>query len=114
MTAQCALAMALLEGRVLNVMNCFKDVGYTNIAREIPRRIEEPFGLEVSRTPRVGKNRYGHPTNYVDYFLRKSAHNLDGIKRLKEFIRENLPKAGEAKTTSEFKSLKQQELFLKT
>ncbi len=45
MTAKAALALALLEGRVLNVSNCFKEIGLSNIAREIPRMIEEPFGL---------------------------------------------------------------------
>lgn len=90
MTAKAALCMALLEGRVLNVRNCFKEIGMTNIAREIPRCIEKPFGLIISRTPMAGKNRYGTTTNYVNYRLNKSAHNQSGIDRMKEYIKSKL------------------------
>jgi hypothetical protein len=59
MTAKAVLCRYLLEGRVLNVRNCHREIGYTNISREIPRMVEKPFGVEVSRTPRQGKDRYG-------------------------------------------------------
>lgn len=95
MNAQTALCMALLEGRVLNVSNCFRDVGYTNIAREIPRKIEEPFGVEVSRVEKEGKNRYGTPTKYTDYRLNSTPYNIEGIKKMEEFVKKN---GGECKT----------------
>jgi len=91
MTARIALCLALLEGRVLTVMNCFKITGLTNIAREIPRLVEKPFGVTVSRTPKIGKNRYGLPVNFTEYRLNSSAHNTDGIKKLKEYVKDYLP-----------------------
>jgi hypothetical protein len=86
MTAKCALVMALLEGRVLNVKNCFKEIGYTNIAREIPRLIEKPFNVQVSRTPREGKNRYKQPVTWIDYRLNRSEHNFDGIIEMERYV----------------------------
>lgn len=112
MTSKSALCMALLEGRVLNVKNCFKEIGLTNIAREIPRLIEKPFGVEVSRTPKEGKNRYGEDVRYTDYRLNKTEHNQEGMKKMKEYILEHMPKV--AKTDEQAKMLVQQSLFLNT
>lgn len=39
MNARTALCMALLEGKVLSVANCFKEIGLSNIARELPRMV---------------------------------------------------------------------------
>lgn len=86
MTAKAALCRALLEGRVLNVANCFKEIGLTNIGREVPRMIETPFEVEVSKTPRTGKNRYGSPVSYTDYFLNKTDYNAPGIEKMKEYV----------------------------
>lgn len=90
MTAKCALAMAFLEGRVLNVSNCFKEIGLSNIGREVPRMIEDPFGLVISRVPRTGKSRFGQAVSYTDYRLNKDApYNQEGITKLREYILEN-------------------------
>lgn len=78
--------MALLEGRVLNVSNCFKEIGLTNIGREIPRMIEQPFGISVSRTPKKGKSRYGQPVSYTNYRLNKTEHNIEGINKMIQYI----------------------------
>lgn len=86
MTAKAALAMALLDGRVLSVSNCFKEIGLTNIAREIPRLIEQPFGVTISRTPQKGKSRYGQPVSYTNYRLNKTDHNKDGINKMIDYI----------------------------
>lgn len=95
MTAKAALAMALLDGRVLSVSNCFKEIGLTNIAREIPRLIEQPFGVSVSRTPQKGRSRYGQPVSYTNYRLNKTEHNKDGINKMIEYIKsqKNTPNA---------------------
>lgn len=92
MTAKAALALALLEGRVLNVKNCFSEIGLTNIAREIPRLIEKPFGVEVSRTKREGKNRYKQPVAWIDYRLNRSEHNINGIIKMERYVEEHKPK----------------------
>lgn len=89
MNAKTALCMALLEGRVLNVGNCFREIGYTNIAREIPRTVEKKFDVEVSKVPKTGKNRYGDPVSYVNYRLNDTEYNKVGIERMKQYIIDN-------------------------
>lgn len=89
MTARAALALALLEGKVLNVKNCFTTIGLTNIAREIPRMIEKPFGVNISRTTMIGKSRYGQPVTWVDYRLNLTVYNQDGVKAMWEYVSRN-------------------------
>ncbi len=113
MNAKCALALALLEGRVLNVNNCFKEIGYTNIGREIPRVIEHPYDLQVSRTPRTGKNRYKQPTTFTDYRLNFTSYNKEGIAKLKADVKKELEKSGPPKTTAEVRLHKQLQLLLR-
>lgn len=91
MTAKAALCLALLEGRVLNVSNCFKDVGFSNIGREVPRMVEKPFGVVVSKTRRKGKNRYGSPNSYTDYRLNSSDHNIEGMKLMLDYVKSQYP-----------------------
>lgn len=101
MTSKCALAMALLEGRVINIRNCFKEIGLTNAPREISRMIEKKFGVVVSRTPREGKNRYGMKVTWVDYRLNRSEHNMNGIIKMERYIeehRQNVQNQPEPKT----------------
>lgn len=105
MNAKAALCLALLEGRVLNVSNCFKDVGLSNIAREIPRMIEKDFNVIVSRTPKAGKNRYGSPVSYTNYRLNRSEHNLSGILRMQKYVKDQMG-SGPAKTAHEEKNRK--------
>lgn len=85
-TAKAALCKALLDGRVLNVKNVFTTIGLTNCAREIPRMIEKPFGVVVSRTKREGKSKYGQPVTWVDYFLNTTEYNQEGIQKMREYV----------------------------
>lgn len=89
MNAKTALVKALLDGRILNVKNCFETIGLTNIAREIPRCVEKEFGVEVSRTHRTGKNRQGSPVWWTDFRLIKTEDNKGGIKKMREYLAEN-------------------------
>ncbi len=100
--------MALLEGRVLNVKNVFRDIGLTNAAREISRMVEIPFSVEVSRTPRKGKSRYGCDVTWIDYRLNKSERNQPGIQRMIEYIAANTT---EPVVTEHTPKVKQQNLF---
>jgi hypothetical protein len=92
MTARAALAKALLDGKVLNIKNVFDTIGLSNCPREISRMIEQPFGVEISRTQKNGKSRYGQPVIWVDYYLRKSDHNQPGIKKMKEYVQKEAAK----------------------
>lgn len=86
MTAKAALAKALLDGRVINIKNCFETIGLTNAPREISRMIEQPFGVEVSRTPREGKSRYGQSVTWYDYRLNRTDYNKEGIQKMIEYV----------------------------
>lgn len=114
MTSKAALALALLEGRVLNVKNCFTEIGLTNISREIPRLIEKPFGVQVSRTPKTGKNRYGEPVSYMDYRLNKTEMNALGRAKMSKYCKSQLGTMTQCKTQKELKTFVQTSLFLDT
>lgn len=88
MTAKAALAKALLDGRVLNVKNCFETIGLTNCAREISRMIEQDFDVQVSRTHMEGKSKYGQPVTWVNYRLNNTDYNKEGIAKMRKYISE--------------------------
>ena len=114
MTAKAVLCLYLLEGRVLNVSNCFKEIGLSNIGREIPRMVEEPFGVIVSRVARAGKNRYNQPVSYTDYRLNASDHNLEGIEKMREYCKDHgvkFPSSGPSIVEYSKKLIQQTKLF---
>ncbi len=88
MTAKAALCKLLLDGRVLNIKNCFTLVGLTNCPREISRMIEQPFSVVVSRTNMSGESRYGQAVTWVNYRLNSSEHNKEGIEKMKAYVLE--------------------------
>jgi|SRR3954463_3551756 len=90
MTAKAALAKALLDGRVLNIKNCFDLIGLTNCPREISRMIEQPFGVIVSRTNMDGKSRYGQAVTWTNYRLNNTDHNKEGIQKMRDYVAEQL------------------------
>ena len=100
MTAKAALCKALLDGNVLNVKNVFRTIGLTNAAREISRMVEKPFGVEVSRTPKNGKSRYGTEVTWIDYYLIKSEHNLPGIAKMEAYVAEHSHKPESTKNNN--------------
>ena len=108
MTAKAALAKALLDGRVLNVRNCFDLIGLTNCPREISRMIEQPFGVVVSRTNMDGKSRYGQAVTWVNYRLNYTPMNKEGIEKMKEYVAEQ---SNQGKEFAPKNKLVQKELF---
>lgn len=111
MTAKAALGLFLLEGKVLSLENCFKEIGISNPGREIPRMIEKPFGLDVSRDPVKGRNRHGNPVNFTRYRLNRSERNIQGIVKLKEYIKSEM-EIDPPKTDVEAKNRKRLEQIL--
>lgn len=105
MTAKAALAKALLDGKVVNIKNCFETIGLTNAPREISRMIEKDFGVQVNRTPREGKSRYKQPITWVDYRLLNTDQNQDGIVKMKEYVNKQISGIN-TKTDKEEKLLK--------
>lgn len=114
MTAKAALLMYLLKGHPLSLVNCFKEIGLSNPGREIPRMVEEPFGVEVSRTPTVGKNRFGSPVNFTVYRLNKTQRNLPGMDKMREYIKSQIGELPPPKTDKQAKIIKKAEAAIKT
>lgn len=91
MTAKAALTKALLDGKVLNVKNCFNTIGLTNCSREISRMIEKSFEVKIDKTPRSGLSKYQQPVTWYDYKLNKSLpENKNGIQKMKDYLAENM------------------------
>lgn len=125
MTAKCAIAMALLEGKVINIKNSFTLFGVTNAPREIGRAIERDpevtknpddygFGVEVSRTPRTGVSRYERPCIWTDYRLNRTSYNAPGIAKMREYIKKELGSREAPKTSQQAKDFRQTNLFLES
>lgn len=104
MTSKAALCKALLDGRVLNIKNGFQLLGITNVPREVGRSVERAFGVVVSRTQRDGTSRYGQAVKWVDYRLNRTDYNLEGIKKMEEYIATQAPVV--VKTEVQLKQLK--------
>jgi len=88
MNQKAAMCKSLLKGEVLSVMNCFKWFGVTNCAREIGRSIERPFGVEISKSQKNFKSRYGQPGFYFEYRLNRTEYNKEGISKMEAYVRE--------------------------
>jgi single-stranded-DNA-specific exonuclease len=58
------------------------------IGRAIERKEDGGFGVKISRDPRSGKNRFGVHCDWMDYRLNKTTYNMEGIKAMKQYIRE--------------------------
>lgn len=83
-----ALCAALLSGETLSIMDGFRKFGITNIAREAGRCIEKPFEVELKRERVESKTRYGTSCNYVRYSLPKTKKNREGIKKIREYLKQ--------------------------
>lgn len=90
MTSKAALCKALLDGKVLNIMNGFKLLGITNVPREIGRSVERAFGVKVSRVNRSSTTRYDQTCNWVDYRLNKTEYNMEGIQKMCDYVNKEL------------------------
>lgn len=103
MNAKSALIKEFLDGKVLTIMTCFKTVGLTNLGREVPRMIEKPFEVHISRTRMEGKSRYGSNITWFEYRLNPMIEgNREGIQKMRQYLAENMgefrPKEKPAKT----------------
>jgi hypothetical protein len=96
MTQTAAIAKALLEGKVLSIMNGFKLFSCTNIPREISRSIEKKFGVEVSRDKVEFVSKYKQPGVYFRYRLNRTEQNMNGIIKMERYVEEHMPKKEQA------------------
>ena len=114
MTQTAAIAMSLLKGDVLTVMNAFQLFACTNISRELSRSIEKKFGVEISKDKVVFKSKYGQPGFYYRYRLNKTKANAPGIARMIDYCQKQLGTINQCKTEKERTLFVQTSLFLET
>ena len=88
MNQTAALAMALLKGEVVSIKTAFGQFGISNAPREIGRSIERKFEVEVSKSPKKFKSKYGRSGVYFEYRLNKTEYNRPGIERMKQYVQE--------------------------
>lgn len=119
MNQKAALIKALLAGEVVSIMTGFKLMGITNVPREIGRSIEREFDVTVSRVIKKSKTRYGGDCCYTEYRLNRSEHNLPGIQKMLEYLKEHSPTTAprtdaeekEQRKTQQIAALHQPQLF---
>lgn len=114
MTQTAELALALLKGETISIMNAFNRFKITNAPREISRAIEKPFGVTVSRDKVDFVSKYGRSGYYYRYRLNKTKANAVGIAKMVEYCKQQLGTMNQCKTEKERKIFVQTTLFLDT
>ena len=76
-----AMLKHLLTGKSINIKTSYLQFGFSNPAREVSRKIEKPFDMQLNRTLRKFKSKYGIIGYYFDYNLAKS-----DFKKVKKII----------------------------
>lgn len=90
MNALAHVCYAFLKGERLTIKSVFRDYGYTNLPREVGRRIERKFDVTVVRTRKNGRSRYGMPCTWFEYRLVDSKENREGRIKIKKYILDQL------------------------
>lgn len=92
MTQVAAICHSFLNGETNSIMTAFQRFGCTNLPREVGRSVERKFGVEIHRVPIKFKSRYGHKGEYFRYTLIKTSKNKNGIKKMRDYVKEQFSK----------------------
>lgn len=92
MTQVAAIAHSYLKGESNSIMTAFQKFNCTNLPRENGRSIERKFGVKLQAVPVKFKSHYGHTGVYYRYTLLNTSQNKDGIKKMKEYVRNQIGK----------------------
>jgi hypothetical protein len=108
MTQLSAICFSYLKGETNSIMTAFKKFNCTNLPRENGRAVERKFGVKLKKIPKKFVSVYGHTGEYFSYNLPRTNDNKPGIKRMKDYVLEQL---NNPKTNQE-KNIKHQLRFL--
>ena len=100
MTRQQALATYLLTGKPVSIKNGYNYFGISNISREVIRLIEKPFGVQLTRTKKEGKTKYGTYCTWLEYILLPTKLNAKGINAMKRMLKEEKKKVAKMNAIS--------------
>jgi ABC-type Na+ transport system ATPase subunit NatA len=62
---------SLLKGDTINCKVMLNQLGYSNASREIRRKIEIPFEIQLNRKRMTEKNRYNEVVCFFNYSLKE-------------------------------------------
>jgi len=102
MTQRAAIALHLLKGETLTILDGYKLFSCSNLPRELSRSIEQVFNVELSKERVSFKSRYGQSGSYMRYRLNKTEYNKDGIEAMRKYVAEQMPQCVELKQTRLF------------
>lgn len=88
MTQKAYIAKALLQGRVLSIMDGFREFLCTNLPREISRSIEQEFKVRVSKTPVKFTSKSGRHGVFFRYRLNTTSYNKRGMKKMIQYVQD--------------------------
>lgn len=87
MTQIAAICISLLKGDVLTIGDGFYKFHCTNLPRELSRSVEQKFDVEISRDRVDFESTYeGRSGYYFRYRLNRSERNVEGIKKMQEYV----------------------------
>ena len=89
-TKTASICYSLLQGDVITIMDGFKRFLISNAPRELSRQVEQKFGVKISRVRKETKSESGHSGHYFEYRLNNTPMNKDGIKKMWDYVNENL------------------------
>lgn len=92
MTQLSAICMSFLRGESNSIMTAFKKFSCTNLPREVGRSVERKFGIKIHRVPIKFTSTYGRKGEYYRYTLLRTSSNKSGIKKMTEYVQEQVNK----------------------
>lgn len=72
MKSTLAILESLINGETINCKVMLNNFGYSNASREIRRKIEIPFDLQLKRERMNEKNRYSEVVSFFNYSLNQN------------------------------------------
>ena len=72
MKSTLAILESLFKGEIINCKVMLNRFGYSNASREIRRKIEIPFDLQLKRERMNEKNRYSEVVSFFNYSLNEN------------------------------------------
>lgn len=88
-TVGAALIHHLLNGKKTSTLTAAKELAIVYVPREIRRGVELKFGITVKRTEK-SYEKFGTKISYLEYSLPKKEYSEDVIKKMYEYVNENM------------------------
>lgn len=88
-TIGASLIHHLLNGKKTSTLTAAKELAIVYVPREIRRGVELKFGITVKRTEK-SYEKFGTKISYLEYSLPKKEYSEEVIKKMYEYVNENI------------------------